>query len=61
VLYLGKSYRQISEETDLNRIFEIDYQGNILNHFHIDYPLMGFTVDEANRRYMEPGIVEFDY
>jgi hypothetical protein len=51
----------------LNRIFEIDYQGNILNHFHIDYPLMGFTVDEANRKIYgvtideDPGIVEFDY
>jgi len=67
VLYLGKSYRQISEEIDLNRIFEIDYQGNILNHFHIDYPLMGFTVDEVNRKIYgvtideDPGIVEFDY
>ena len=67
VLFSGKSYRQISEMTNLNRIFELDYSGRILAQYQLDYPLFGFTVDEKNRRIYgvttdeEPNLVRFDY
>jgi len=47
-LYIGKDYKFISDFNNLNRIFVFDYQGNILNHYALDYPLVNFTVDEEN-------------
>lgn len=67
VLFSGKSYRQISEMTNLNRVFELDYSGKILGQYQLDYPLLGFTVDEKNRRIYgvttdeEPNLVRFEY
>lgn len=67
VLYLGKSYRNISDFDNLNRIFELDYEGNILHQYQLDYPLFGFTVDETSRKIygvsvdQEPNVVEFSY
>jgi hypothetical protein len=46
--YLGKEYRQISDPDKLNRIFVFDYQGNIVNHYTLNYPLTSFTLDEEN-------------
>ncbi|RZS94779.1 TolB-like protein [Cecembia calidifontis] len=65
-LYSGKSFREISEDSNLNRLFEFDYDGKVLNHYQLDFPLIGFTVDEINRKIygistdMDPGIVLFD-
>ncbi|MCL6260348.1 TolB-like 6-bladed beta-propeller domain-containing protein [Aquiflexum sp. TKW24L] len=67
VLYFGKDSKKISEPDNLNRIFEFDYEGNLLNHYQLDYPLIGFTVDENSRRIygvsfdQDPNIVRFDY
>lgn len=67
VLYSGKSFREISETDNLNRIFEFDYKGNILNQYQLDYPLFGFAVDEENKAIYgvtvdrEPNLVRFDY
>lgn len=67
VLFRGKPYSQISSPDNLNRIFEFDYEGNILNHYQLDYPLFGFAVDEANRAIygvtvdQEPNLVRFDF
>jgi len=47
-LHLGKSFRNISDPDELNRIFVFDYQGNIVNHYTLNYPLTSFTVDEEN-------------
>lgn len=66
-LFNGKLYPQISEPDNLNRIFEFDYEGNILNQYQLDYPLYGITVDEENRTIYavtvdrEPNLVRFDY
>ncbi len=67
VLFRGKPYSQISSPDNPNRIFEFDYEGNILNQYQLDYPLFGFAVDEANRAIYgvtvdsEPNLVRFDY
>lgn len=67
VLYLGKESNLISEPDKLNRIFEFDYNGKILNHYQLDFPLIGFTVDEKNKRIYgisidkDPNIVRFQY
>ncbi|MEB2775661.1 BF3164 family lipoprotein [Algoriphagus sp. D3-2-R+10] len=67
VLFSGKSYREISNSDNLNRIFEFDYEGNILKQYQLDYPLFGFAVDEGNRAIYgvtvdrEPNLVRFDY
>jgi hypothetical protein len=51
----------------LNRIFEFDYEGNILNQYQLDFPIYGFAVDEENRGIYavtldeEPNLVRFDY
>jgi hypothetical protein len=47
-LYIGKGYKWISDTDNLNRIFVFDYQGNIVNNYALDYPLINFTVDEKN-------------
>ncbi|GHB32637.1 BF3164 family lipoprotein [Mongoliitalea lutea] len=66
VLYSGKSFRQISESSNLNRIFEFDYKGNLLNNFRLDYPLYAFTMNEQKRKLFgitadeDPGIVVFE-
>ncbi|REG85466.1 BF3164 family lipoprotein [Algoriphagus antarcticus] len=67
VLFNGKTYQQLSDPDNLNRIFEFDYEGNILNQFQLDYPILGFAVDEENRAIYgvtvdrEPNLVRFDY
>ena len=67
VLFRGKPYRELSSPDNLNRIFEFDYKGNILNHYQLDYPVFGFAVDEENKAIYavtvdrEPNLVRFDY
>lgn len=67
VLYFGKESKKLSDFVNINRIFEFDYEGNLLNHYQLDFPLIGFTVDENKRRIYgisrdeEPNIVGFDY
>lgn len=67
VLFFGKAYRELSDTENLNRIFEFDYQGKILNQYQLDYPVYGIAVDEENRAIYgvtvdrEPNLVRFDY
>lgn len=67
VLYFGKTYKQLSNPDNLNRIFEFDYEGNILNQYQLDYPVYGISLDEKNRAIYavtvdrEPSLVRFDY
>ncbi|MBN3583883.1 hypothetical protein JYB64_15920 [Algoriphagus aestuarii] len=67
VLFRGKPYSQISASGNLNRIFQFDYEGNILNHYQLDFPIFGFAVDEENRAIYgvtvdrDPNLVRFDY
>ena len=67
VLFNGKTYKELSEADNLNRIFEFDYDGNILNQYQLDYPLFGIAVDEESRAIYgvtvdrEPNLVRFDY
>ncbi|MGM0946362.1 MAG: BF3164 family lipoprotein [Bacteroidota bacterium] len=67
VLFFGKSYAQISDLENLNRIFEFDFDGKILKQYQLDFPLNGFTVDEAERYIYgvtvdrEPNLVRFEY
>jgi len=67
VLFKGKPYSQMSDMTNLNRIFEFDYKGKILNQYQLDYPLFGFSIDENDRKIYgvttdeEPNLVRFDY
>jgi len=67
VLFNGKTYKQLSDPDNLNRIFEFDYEGNILNQYQLNYPISGFAVDEENRAIYgvtvdrEPNLVRFDY
>jgi len=66
-LFRGKPYRELSDPDNLNRIFEFDYDGNILNQYQLDYPIFGFAVDEENKAIYgltvdrEPNLVRFDY
>jgi hypothetical protein len=45
----------------------MDYKGNILSQYQVDFPLLSFTVDEKNKIIYavtldeEPNIVEFNY
>ncbi|WPR75490.1 BF3164 family lipoprotein [Algoriphagus sp. NG3] len=67
VLFNGKTYQELSDPDNLNRIFEFDYEGNILNHYQLDYPVSGIEVDEKNRAIYavtvdrEPNLARFDY
>ncbi|TFV93599.1 hypothetical protein E4S40_15260 [Algoriphagus kandeliae] len=66
-LFSGKSFRELSNPDNLNRIFEFDYKGNILNHYQLDFPILGIAVDEENKVIYgvtvdrEPNLVRFDY
>ncbi|WP_026956352.1 BF3164 family lipoprotein [Algoriphagus vanfongensis] len=66
-LFYGKTYRELSDSENLNRIFEFDYEGNLLNQYQLDYPVYGIEVDEKNRAIYavtvdrEPNLVRFDY
>jgi hypothetical protein len=66
-LFFGKPYKELGSPENLNRIFEFDYSGNILNHYQLDYPVYGIKVDEKNRAIYavtvdrEPNLVRFDY
>ncbi|SFT68418.1 TolB-like 6-blade propeller-like [Algoriphagus locisalis] len=66
-LFRGKPFRELSSPENLNRIFEFDYEGNILNHYQLDFPVYGIAVDEENRAIYgvtvdrEPNLVRFDY
>ncbi len=66
-LYRGKPFRELSNPDNLNRIFEFDYQGKILNQYQLDFPIYGIAVDEENRSIYgvtvdrEPNLVRFDY
>lgn len=65
-LYIGKDYKYISDSDKLNRMFVFDYQGNIVNHYALDYPLTGFTVNEERGIIygltigQEPNVVAFN-
>ncbi len=67
VLFNGKTYQELSDPDNLNRIFEFDYEGNILNHYQLDFPVYGIEVDEKSRAIYavsvdrEPNLVRFDY
>ncbi|MEB2776212.1 BF3164 family lipoprotein [Algoriphagus sp. D3-2-R+10] len=67
LLYSGKNFKDISSEERLNRVFEIDFNGKLLNQFQLDYPLYGFTVDEDSKLIYglttdkDPNLVEFQY
>lgn len=66
VLYSGKPFSQQSEETNLNRVFEFDFEGRPLHQYQLDYPLRGFTVDETKRLLYgvtsdrEPNLVRYE-
>lgn len=66
-LFYGKTYRELSDSENLNRIFEFDYEGNLLNQYQLDYPVYGIAVDDENRAIYavtvdrEPNLVRFDY
>jgi len=65
-LYIGKDYKYISDSYKPNRIFVFDYQGNIVWHYTLDYPLTSFTLDEENGIIygltinQEPNVVAFE-
>ncbi len=67
VLFFGKPYKELGSSDSLNRIFEFDYDGKILNQYQLDYPIYGIAVDEENRSIYgvtvdrEPNLVRFDY
>lgn len=67
VLFFGKPYRELSSPDNLNRVFEFDYEGNILNQYQLDMPVYGIAVDEENRIIYgvtvdrEPNLVQFEY
>ncbi|SFT68382.1 TolB-like 6-blade propeller-like [Algoriphagus locisalis] len=66
-LFFGKKSSEISDMDNPNRIFEFDYEGNVLSQYQLDYPLLGFSVDEESRAIYgvtidrEPNLVRFDY
>ncbi|UZD22081.1 TolB-like 6-bladed beta-propeller domain-containing protein [Algoriphagus halophytocola] len=66
-LFFGKPYRELGSPESLNRVFEFDYNGNILNQYQLDYPVYGIAVDEENKAIYsvtvdrEPNLVRFDY
>jgi len=66
-LFHGKPYEEIGSMENLNRIFEFDYSGKILNQYQLNYPVLGIHVDEKNRAIYavtvdsEPNLVRFDY
>lgn len=66
-LFFGKPYRELSSPDNLNRVFEFDYDGNILNQYQLDMPVYGIAVDEENRIIYgvtvdrEPNLVRFEY
>lgn len=66
-LFRGKPFRELSSPENLNRVFEFDYEGKILNQFQLDYPVYGIAVDEKNKVIYgvtvdrEPNLVRFDY
>ena len=66
-LFSGKSYRELSGPDNLNRVFEFDYEGNILNQYQLDFPILGIAVDEENKVIYgvtvdrEPNLVRFEY
>ena len=66
-LFFGRSYKEMGSAETLNRIFEFDYLGNILNQYQLDYPVGGIEVDEKNRAIYavtvdrEPNLARFDY
>lgn len=65
-LYVGKEYKFISDFDNLNRIFVFDYQGHIVGHYTLDYPLTSFTLDEEDGIIygltidQEPNVVAFE-
>jgi hypothetical protein len=65
LLYSGKNWQKFSDTDNLNRIFEMDYEGNILNQYQVDFPLLSITVDEKNKKIYaltvdeEPNVVAF--
>jgi hypothetical protein len=67
LLYLGKGFKELSSNKDLNRIFEVDFNGNMLNLYQLDYPLYSFTIDEGSKIIYglsvdeNPNLVEFKY
>lgn len=66
-LFRGKPFRELSSPDNLNRVFEFDYEGNILNQYQLDMPVYGIAVDEENRIIYgvtvdrEPNLVRFEY
>ena len=66
-LFFGKTYKELGSPENLNRVFEFDYSGNILNQYQLDFPVYGIEVDEKNRAIYavtvdrDPNLVRFDY
>ncbi len=63
VLYKGVVVNSSTE----CRIFELDFDGNFLNQFELDFPLHGFVVEELTKTIYgvsadrEPNVVKFSY
>jgi hypothetical protein len=67
-LYYGKSYEEVyGNNNGVVNIFEFDYDGNIINNYLINYPLISFSVDEKRKKIYgiskdeDPNVVVFEY
>lgn len=67
LLYFGKLYSKRHEETNLNKVFEFDFNGKIMKQYQLDYELKGITVDETNKILYgvtadrEPNLIKFKF
>lgn len=68
LLYSNKNFRNLTDSSEPDRIFEFDFEGKPINHFVLDnFNLSSFTVDEVSRKIYgiseddNPNVVEFDY
>ncbi|RZS94777.1 BF3164 family lipoprotein [Cecembia calidifontis] len=63
VLYVGMDLNKIFT----SRIFQLDFDGNFLNQFELDYPILDFVIDEKLKIIYgvtadkEPNVVTFKY
>lgn len=66
VLYIGQEINQKETVPSNLRIFQFDYQGNFINNFQLNYPILSFSMDEKNKmlyaitRDQNPNIAVFD-
>lgn len=68
LLYSNKNFRNLTDSSEPDRIFEFDFEGKPINHFILgNFKLSSFTVDEVSRKIYgiseddNPNVVEFDY